>query len=71
MGSADRADVMRRVRAFKASHPQVFIREPGETLSGSYWEVSFPSSATIAFDNPATMLQALSMISIPDDDTAP
>lgn len=39
-------------------HPQVIIKEPAETAS-KLWEVSFPSSATMAFDDPQMLLTAL------------
>jgi hypothetical protein len=68
MGPSARQDgLMRDVAHFKRTHPEVIIKGPGECPSGM-WEVSFPASATIAFDNPGTMLQALSMIGVPDDD---
>ena len=57
--------LMSEVSAFARTHPQVIIKRPHEVPSGM-WEVSFPESAVIAFDNPETMLQALSMVSVPD-----
>ena len=65
----DHDRLMRDVALFKRAHPQVIIKKPNEVPSRK-WEVSFPRSATIAFDDPAMMLTALSMISIPDDEAA-
>jgi hypothetical protein len=67
MGANDHDHLMFEVSLFKRSHPQVIISRPDECPSGM-WEVSFPRSATIAFDNPRTMLECLSMVSVPDDE---
>jgi hypothetical protein len=56
------------VQRFQAEHPQVIIKKPNEVPS-HLWEVYVgPKSSCIAFDNPRTMLIALSMISPEADD---
>ncbi len=70
MGPSTEHDrLMFEVSAFKRQHPQVIIKKPNEVPSGR-WEVSLPRSAVMAFDDAQTMLQALSMVSIPEDEEA-
>lgn len=63
----EHAALMRQVRDYKARNPRVLIYRPEECPSGK-WEVSFLAASTMAFDNPKTMLEALSMVTLPPDD---
>lgn len=63
----DEDQLLYEIAVFKRTHPSVIVKRPDECPSG-LWEVSFPASATIAFDEPAVMLQCLSMVS-PVEDT--
>jgi hypothetical protein len=64
---SDQQQLLYEVRAFARTHPQVLIKSPDECPSG-LWEVSLPATSCIAFSDPATMLQCLAFVSIPDED---
>ena len=65
MGPQAGSETMRAIALYRKTHPTVIIKEPCETGS-RMWELSVPSSATMAFDDPSMMLSVLLKIELRD-----
>ena len=58
--------VARELSEYLNEHPGIIVKGPRETMS-HLWEVNFPSSATMVFDDPGLMLWALRLTTIPEE----
>lgn len=61
-------ETMRALDLYRHLHPQVIITAP-ENTGSKLWEVSLPSRAAMAFEDPGEMLTTLCLMTIPDIDT--
>lgn len=63
MGPQAETETMWAIALYRKTHPEVIVKEPCETGS-RMWELSVPSTSTMAFDDAAMLLSVLLKIEL-------